>query len=107
MNAQEQIKKFHEFFEQFHSTELLESIRRGRNFFVVDFMELSRFDPELTELLLDQPEEVLTAAEIAVKEFDLPKGVNRFYVRVRNVPESRKIMVRDIRSKHLTKLYFQ
>ena len=104
MNTEEQIDKFHEFLEKVHYAELLESVRKGRGFLIIDFGELSRFDPELAELLLDQPQELLAAAEIAVKEFDLPNGIDHFYIRVKNLPESKKILVRNIRSKHLQKM---
>ena len=33
----------------------------------INFLELSKFDPELADLLLDQPEEVIKAAELAIE----------------------------------------
>lgn len=106
MNTPEQITKFHEFFEKFHYAELLEVVRKGQDFLITDFGELSRFDPELAEQLLEQPEEILAAAELAIKEFDLPREVGHFYVRLKNLPESKEILIRNIRSKHLNKLWW-
>ncbi|MCK4589230.1 MAG: minichromosome maintenance protein MCM [Nanoarchaeota archaeon] len=103
MNANEQIKKFQEFIEQNYHAQLLEAVRKGQNFLPVDFSDLMRFDSSLTEELLEQPEEILAAAELAVKEFDLPTEIKKFHIRFYNLPQSQNIMIRDIRSKHLRK----
>ncbi len=104
MNAQEQITKFHEFIEKFHYAELLENVRKGNDLLVIDFLQLSKFDPEFAELLLEQPEETLAAAELAIKDFDLPRQANRSLIRLKNLPESKRMLIREIRSKHLSKL---
>src|SRR3989344_5241378 len=104
LNAQQQISRFHEFFEKFYYAKLLEQIRKGEHFLTFDFRELSSSDPELAEILLDEPEETLRAAEHAVKEFDLPKEVKKFHVRVKDLPQSSKMLLREVRSKHLGKL---
>ena len=104
MNPQEQISKFHEFLEKERYAELLEQVRKGEYFLAVDFSRLSMFDPELAEQLLEQPDEVIAAAEQAIREFDIPKEIVRFPVRLQNLPESRKILISNIRSKHLGKL---
>jgi len=71
---------------------------------VLDFSELIKFNTEITEEMLEHPEELLKAAEIAVKEFELPKKVKKFAVRFMNLPDSQKVTISEIRSKHLTKL---
>ncbi len=101
MEASEQIRRFKEFFQSYHYADLMETIRLGKTFFVVDFTELSHFDPSLSEFLLEQPIEVVKAGELAVEQFDLPLPVKNFRVRVRHLPKSQFIMIRDIRSKHL------
>ncbi|MFC1801670.1 minichromosome maintenance protein MCM [Nanoarchaeota archaeon] len=103
MNATEQIKKVQEFIEQHHYAEILETVRKGLNHFVVDFSDLMKFDTDLAEEFLESPEDILAAAEMAIKEFDLPKKVKKFHFRVRNLPEGQKILIRNIRSKHLRK----
>lgn len=106
MEVQEQIKVFREFIEKFYEASLLETVRKGESFLVLDFFELTKFNPELAEELLERPEELLKAGELAVKEFDLPHPVEKFYLRFRNLPESQKIMISEIRSKHLTKFFW-
>ncbi len=104
MDVDEQIKVLREFIEHNYYPQLLEAVRKGQNFLVLDFSELIKFNTEITEELSESPEEVLKAAEIAIKEFDLPKKVIKFNVRLTNLPESLKIKICEIRSKHLNKL---
>lgn len=103
MDATQQISKFQEFFEDNYHAELLEYIRKGNNFILVDFVKLLNHDPDLSSLLLDYPEEIIKAAEIAIEKFDLPSTIKRFRVRFINLPEGQKIMIKDIRSKHIEK----
>ena len=39
-----------------------------KEFFVIDFNELSKFSPELAELILEQPEDLIKAAEMSINE---------------------------------------
>ena len=94
MEASEQIKRFKEFLEKNYKKELVEAVRKGKNFLVTDFSLLSKFDPELAENLLDQPEEVLKAAELSIENFDLG-DIKNFRIRMTNIPESQKIMIRN------------
>lgn len=104
MDAVEQIKRFKEFIDEVYKAELSERVRKGSAFIVLDFAELSKFDPDLAEDLLDVPEEAVKAAELAIEQFDLPKEIKNFRVRFGNIPESQRIMIRNIRSKHINKL---
>ncbi len=101
MEAGEQIRKFQEFFELYHHVDILENIRKNKYFFAIDFKELSKFDSELSENLLENPKEVIRAAELAIENFELPKSIINFRVRIKNLPDTQKIKIRDIRSKHL------
>ncbi|MBI4983380.1 minichromosome maintenance protein MCM [Candidatus Woesearchaeota archaeon] len=104
MEVDEQIKTFKEFIEQNYLPQLLEAVRKGQSFLVLDFSELIKFNTELTEELLESPEEVLKAAELGIKEFDLSKKITKFNIRLSNLPESQKIKISEVRSKHLNKL---
>jgi replicative DNA helicase Mcm len=103
MDANEQIKKFGEFFEHRYINEIRKKIRKGEKFIVIDFSELSGFDHELADELLEQPEEVIKAGELAVMEFELPENMKNFRLRFANLPEDQKIMIRNIRSEHINK----
>ena len=104
MKTAEQIRKFKEFFEEEYMDHILESIRLGKTVQNIDFGKLSQFDPELADILLEMPEEVMKAAELAIKEFDLPEDVKNFSIRLYNLSKSQNIRLRDIRSKHINKL---
>jgi len=104
MDVDEQIKVFREFIEHNYYPQLLEAVRKGQNFLVLDFSELIKFNTELIEEISENPEELLKAAELAIKEFDLPKKVTKFIVRLTNLPESLKMRISELRSKHLNKL---
>ncbi|MFH1642972.1 MAG: minichromosome maintenance protein MCM [Nanoarchaeota archaeon] len=102
MDANEQINKFKEFIESNYHSQLIENVRKGDQFLIIDFAELSKFDPDLANILLDQPDEVIKAGELAVLQFDLQE--KNIKIRFVNLPESRRIMIRNIRSKHINKL---
>lgn len=104
MEVDEQIKIFRDFIEQNYYPQLLEAVRKGNNFLILDFLGLIKFNTEITDEILENPEELLKAAELAVKEFDLPKKVVKFNLRLINIPDSQKIFISEIRSKHLKKL---
>jgi len=103
MEAIEWAQKFEEFFETYYKSKLLEKVRKGDGFLIIEFPELLRFDPELANDLLDQPEQVVSEAEKAAIDF-VDVKVKRFNIRFTNLPESQFILVRNIRSKHLGKL---
>ncbi|MFH1409254.1 MAG: minichromosome maintenance protein MCM [Nanoarchaeota archaeon] len=103
MDAAAQISSFQDFFEQTYKASLLEQVRKGFSFFVVDFSDLSKFDPRLADDLLDYPEEVIKAAEMAVLQFDLPRAITKFRVRFKNLPPNQEVTIRNIRSKHINK----
>jgi replicative DNA helicase Mcm len=107
-DATELIQKLHDFLQQNYYAELVEQARKGQKWLIADFAALSKFDPDISDALLEQPEEVLKAAEIAVEQFDVPGGieaVRNFAVRFINLPESSRLMIRNIRSQNLNKLH--
>ncbi len=104
MEAQEQIEKFKDFIEKNYLTVLTDNLRKDKKFLVIDFNELSRFDPELADILLERPEDTIKAAELTIEQFDIENSENT-KIRFSNLPESQWIMIRNIRSKHLNKLF--
>ena len=91
MEAAEQVRKFEEFLDNNYKTELAENIRKGNEFLPVDFSLLSKFDPDLANLLLEDPENVLKAAEIAANNFNMTKQQMNFVLRIFNLPKSQLI----------------
>ncbi len=105
INVIEQIKRFQDFIDSNYYSSLLENARKGNRFLLIDFLELSKYDPDLATELLDAPEETIKAIEKAIEQFDVD-GLSNFRIRFHNLPKSQRIMIRDIRSKHINKLLF-
>ena len=65
----------------------------------VDFSTLDRFDPIISDQLLEAPEGILKSLDDAAE-----RTVNeKIHVRVRSLPESKLIRIRNLRAKHLGK----
>ena len=92
------------FIEKNYLAALTNNLRKDKKFLVIDFSELSKFDPELADILLEQPEDTIKAAELAIEQMDIENSENT-RVRFNNLPESQTIMIRNIRSKHLDRLF--
>jgi replicative DNA helicase Mcm len=108
LDATELIQKLHDFLQQSYYADLVEQARKGNKWLIVDFSALSKFDPDIADALLEMPEEVLKAAQIAIEQFDVPGGqaaVKGFEVRFINLPASSVLMIRNIRSNHLNKFH--
>lgn len=101
MEITDQIKRFQEFFEENYYAELLENIRKNEKYILVDFSKLASFDHELVDLILDKPEEVIAAAQIAIEQFE--STAKNFKIRLFNVPKSQEIFIRNIRSNQIGK----
>ncbi|MBI5390080.1 minichromosome maintenance protein MCM [Candidatus Woesearchaeota archaeon] len=102
----EQIKRFKEFIELNYGDQLVDNLSKGKNFLVIDFVKLLHFDTDVADLLLDKPEDVIKAAELSIEDIDLDKGEGKCRVRFINLPDSRKIEIRNIRSKDLNRFFF-
>lgn len=102
MDAATIVAKMQEFLEKNYYEQLLERIRKGERSLAIDFPILAIFDPDLADLLLEKPEDILKAGEIAVEHMN--PGVQKFVLRFDKLPTSSEILIRNIRSKNLGKL---
>ena len=105
IDTSEQIKLFQEFLESSYYSQIVENLRKDNKYVVIDFAELSKFDLDLANELLEDPENTIKAVELAVEQFDL-ENITGFKVRFENLPDSQKIMIRNIRSRHIGKLVY-
>ena len=105
LNVLDQIKRFQEFIDGNYYNSLLENARKGNKFLLIDFAELSKYDPDLATELIDAPEDTIKAVEKAIEQFDID-GLTKFNIRFHNLPTSLRIMIREIRSKHINRLLF-
>ncbi|MEK6958003.1 MAG: LAGLIDADG family homing endonuclease [archaeon] len=104
---------FVEKFELFLKNRCMKDIERlvgeypqKRSLFV-DFKELEHYDFELADELLVNPDVCLEAAQLAIKNIDVPMlEVEDFspHIRVFNLPEEKQPLLMDISSSHIGKL---
>ena len=65
METSEQLTRFRDFFES-NKESVHEAVARGEKSAVFDFKDLLVHDPELADSLLDDPENLLKAAELSM-----------------------------------------
>lgn len=104
MEINEQITLFTEFINLNYLPQLLENSRKGKKRLVIDFKKLMRFNIDLSDLLFDNPEDTIKAAEMAIEEFDLPNKSKDFRVRIKNISSSAKVEINKLRSEHIGKI---
>lgn len=102
LETSDQLDRFRDFFDSHHLADIQRLISQGKNSLIVDFSDLAKFDPDLAEQLLSEPEDTLKAAELSLDQFDL--GTSNLRIRIRNLPTSEKLFIKNIRSEHLGKL---
>ena len=101
MESNEQIEVFKEFIEQHYKSQLYEMIQLGKKSLAIDFTDLLSFNTELSDDLLENPDDTIRAAELSIEQFDLPEESLGLRVRFKGLPESQKIKISNIRSEHL------
>lgn len=103
MKKQDIIDQFSMFLKKHYYKDLSLALSEGRKSLQVDFSLLDKFYPQLADVILEKPEEVISILDQSVKEIDLPiKGELR--IRFFNIPENNFIRIRDIRAEHIEKL---
>ncbi|MBD3208821.1 minichromosome maintenance protein MCM [Candidatus Woesearchaeota archaeon] len=103
MDATEQVAKFNEFFKTQFYKQLVEVLNRGEKHLVIPFNDFAKFNVELAEALLEDPENVIQAAKHTIEQMDLGGDAKGFEVRFADLPQTSHIMVRNIRSQHIGK----
>ena len=94
--------RFEEFFREFYEKELLSVASKNQKSLNIDFKVLDKFDPELADKLLTEPDAVLKAATEALRNTGIVEDteiVPRFY----ELPEQVSIRIRNLRSEHMGK----
>ena len=94
--------RLEKFIQENYYPELIKSVKDDRAL-IIDFSVMDRVYGDLANMLLKMPEKVikdLNAAAAAVLN-----TTDRVNVRVRNLPESRHIRIRNLRAVHLNELW--
>lgn len=66
------ISKFEEFFATSYKDDVFEILEQypDKRFLIVDYPTLEIFDPDLADLLIEKPDDVIEAAKISIKNID-------------------------------------
>ncbi|HWR25163.1 MAG TPA: minichromosome maintenance protein MCM [Methanosarcina sp.] len=98
-------EKLKRFFKDYYWNEILELANEypDQRSLSVDFTDIEKFDRELSKDFLEHPGELIEAAEVALRDIDLPleKNLEQAHVRITKIPN--RISIRELRSKHLTR----
>ena len=95
-------EKFEKFVREYYYPELVKSLKEERAL-VIEFSDLDHYDPILADELLEQPEKVLAVFNSAAAS--VAESGERINVRIRALPESRNIRIRNLRATHLNRLW--
>jgi replicative DNA helicase Mcm len=104
MEKEDVSEKFVEFLNEYYKGELSAAITEGKKSITIDFSLLDKFDIELADYLLENPEEVIATAEDALKQIDTGLAETKLRLRFTNLPESREIRIRNVRAEHIGKM---
>ena len=96
-------ERIEEFLKEYYYDVLLELDKSESQSIVIDFSILDRFDSTIAEELIEFPNTVFESFTNALNSLDLPNNTVQ-YVRIKNLPESKDVRIKDLRSKHLGKL---
>lgn len=102
MKRKEILDQFVEFLHDNYYKDLALVSTKGEKSVQIDFSLLDKIKPDLADLLLDEPSDMLEIFEEALEEIDLP-NLEDARIRFFNMPESSKVRIRNIRSKHIGK----
>jgi len=104
MEKDDASERFVEFLNEFYKDEILEAVNEDKKSFEIDFSFLDKFDIELSDYLLENPEEAIALADDAVRQSDAELTDIKLKLRFFNLPESRNIRIRNVRSEHIGKM---
>jgi replicative DNA helicase Mcm len=97
------LAKFEEFFSTKYKDNVFEALEKypDQRSIVVDYLDLEMFDPDLADLLIEKPEEVIKASRKAIKNIDPLRKNADLNIRLENVTNN--IPLRFLRSKFIGK----
>ncbi|MEM4230830.1 MAG: minichromosome maintenance protein MCM [Candidatus Pacearchaeota archaeon] len=87
-------------FFNYYKKEIGGSVKEG-NIVFLNFNELASFSPDISELIINKPEEGIQILEVALHESEL---VTNPRIRFKDLPEFFTEKIRNLRARHLNKL---
>ncbi|NOQ55411.1 MAG: MCM family protein [Nanohaloarchaea archaeon] len=104
MDYSDVLKKFEIFLTDICSKQLLKAVQESQPL-IIPYESLERFDPTLFDYFLEHPEECFQAAEEAMSNIDMGSEDldKKVPLRIMNIPDTEKVMIKNLRSYHLSK----
>ena len=97
--------KFFDFFEETKKEDILKNISNGTTFLNFSFEEISEFDLELADNILQNPKDCLMVCEEVLKKY-LEDEDSKLKPRLTSLPKSELVSIRDIRTSHIDKIIY-
>ena len=97
--------KFFDFFEETKKENILKNISNGTTFLNFSFEEISEFDLELADNILQNPKDCLMVCEEVLKKY-LEDEDSKLKPRLTSLPKSELVSIRDIRTSHIDKIIY-
>jgi replicative DNA helicase Mcm len=104
MEKEKIFEKFLEFLEENYKDKILLAATEGKNSIDIDFSEIEKYDIEIADYLLENPDEIINQVETSLGELDPLLSEKRFHLRFFNLPEDRSIRIRNLRAENVGKL---
>ena len=111
LNYEEVVDRFKEFYETYPDVsepkykKLIDKMKiEGKSSLDINFDDIIDFDFELSEQLLSEPEQILSAPSEALKETYGAETEKRLTARFLNLPPKDRVDIRDIRAVHINKM---
>ncbi len=75
--------------------------KKGNKIIKIDFNDLSEYSPQLSEMLIEKPDETIQLLEVALEE--LAWAPNNARARFTSISPTQEVFIRRIRAKHLSR----
>ncbi len=97
------VAKFEEFFSTKYKDTVFEALEKypDQRSVVVDYSQLEMFDPDLADLLIEKPEEIIKASQKAIQNIDPLRKNADLHIRFEHIRNN--IPLKDLRSKYIGK----
>ena len=96
--------KWKDFFETAYKSEIETTAINHKKNIYLDYQTLDRYNPQLAEELINNPEQNIQHAEKAITEIDTAVGKITPKLRIKNLPAICKTKISDITASHINKL---
>lgn len=103
MEKKDFIDQFSEFLREKYYKELAKAVSKGDKSLEIDFSLVDKFDPDLADQIIEDPDNAIYFCNEAIKQFDFSDKAE-INIRFFDLPDSTNIRIRNIRAKNIGKL---